>query len=62
MRNKETPWFNNDCRRAFDLKQEVHLRWTRDRSRVNWDEFVHQKRRANAIYVVAGHQFSVIIF
>ena len=28
----------------------AHLRWTRDRSRVNWDEFVHYQRRANAVY------------
>ena len=40
VRNKDKPWFDDQCRRAFDLKQEVHLRWTRDRSRVNWDEFV----------------------
>ena len=51
--------FNDDCRRAFDLKQEAHLRWTRDRSRVNWDEFAHYQRRANAVYEEAMHQFSV---
>ena len=41
VRNKDKPWFNGDCRRAFDIKQGAHLRWTHDRSRVNWDEFVH---------------------
>ena len=35
VRNKDKPWFDDQCRRAFDLKQEAHLRWTRDRSRVN---------------------------
>ena len=35
VRNKEKPWFNDDCRSAFDLKQEAHLRWTRDRFQVN---------------------------
>ena len=35
VRNKDKPWFDELCRRAFDLKQEAHLRWTRDRSRVN---------------------------
>ena len=34
-RNKDKPWFDDQCRRAFDLKQEAHLRWTRNRSRVN---------------------------
>ena len=44
---------------AFDIKQGAHLRWTRDRSRDNWDEFVHYQRRANAVYVEAMRQFSV---
>ena len=35
VRNKDKPWFDDLCRRAFNLKQEAHLRWTRDRSRVN---------------------------
>ena len=29
-RNKDKPWFDDQCRRAFDLNQEAHLRWTRD--------------------------------
>ena len=41
VRNRDKPWFDDQCRRAFDLKQEAHLRWTRDRSRVNWEEFSH---------------------
>ena len=59
VRNKDKPWFNDDCRRASDFKQEAHLRWTRDRSRLNWDEFVHYQRRANAVYAEAMRQFSV---
>ena len=30
MYNKDKPWFNDDCRLAFDLKQGAHLRWTRE--------------------------------
>ena len=41
------PWFDDQCRNDFGLKQEAHLRWTRDRSRVNWDEFVRYQVRAN---------------
>ena len=57
VRYKDKPWFNDDCRLAFDIKQGAHLRWTRDRSRVNWDEFVHYQRRANALYDEAMRQF-----
>ena len=41
VRNEDKPWFNDDCRLAFDIKQGAHIRWTRDHSRVNWDDFVH---------------------
>ena len=59
VRNKDKLWFNDDCRLAFDIKQGAHLRWTRDRSRGNWDEFVHHQRRANSVYAQAMRQFSV---
>ena len=50
MRNKDKPWFNDQCRYAFGLKREAHLRWTRDRSLVNWEEFVRCNVRANETY------------
>ena len=53
VRNKDKLWVNHDCKLAFDIKQGAHLRWTRDHSRVNWDEFVHYQRRANAVYAEA---------
>ena len=59
VRNKDMPWFDVLCRRAFDLTQEAHLRWTRDRSRVNWEAFVRCQIRANETYSEAKHQFSV---
>ena len=58
-RNKDKHWFDDLCRRAFDLKQEAHLQWTRDRSQVNWEEFVRCQVRANETYTEAKHQFSV---
>ena len=59
VRNKENPWFDDQCRRAFDLKQEAHLWWTRDHSWVNWEEFVLCQDRVNETYSEAKHQFSV---
>ena len=40
VRNKDKPCFDDQCRHAFGLKKEAHLRWISDRSRVNWEEFV----------------------
>ena len=59
VRNKDKPWFDDQCRRAFYLKQEAYLRWTRDRSRVNWEGFVRCQVTANETYSEAKHQFSV---
>ena len=58
MRNKNKPWFDDQGRYAFGLKQEAHLRWTRDRSRDNWEEFVRCQVRANETYSEAKRQFS----
>ena len=35
VRNNDKPWFDDQCRHVFGLRQEVRLRWTSDRSRVN---------------------------
>ena len=58
MRNKDKSFFDDQCRHAFGLNQEAHLRWTRDRSRVNWEEFVNYQLRANETYSEAKRQFS----
>ena len=55
VRNKDKPWFDDQCKHAFGLKQEAYLRWTRDRSRVNWEEFVHCQVRANETYSEANN-------
>ena len=45
----------------FDLKQEAYLRWTRDRSRVNWYEFesITSGGPRAVVYAEAGRLFSV---
>ena len=58
MSNKNTPWIDDQCRHAFGLMQEAHLRWTCDRSGVNWEEFIHCQVRANETYSEAKRQFS----
>ena len=50
VRNKDKSWLDDRCRHAFGLKQEAHLRWIGDSSRVNWEEFVHCQVRANETY------------
>ena len=45
--NKDKPWFDDQIRHAFDLKQEAPIQSTCDLSRVNWEEFVRYQVRAN---------------
>ena len=52
VRNKDNSWLDDQCRHAFGL-HEAHPRWSRDRSRVNWEEFVHFQVRANETYSVS---------
>ena len=56
--NKDKPLYDDQCKHAFGHKQEAHLRWTRDRSRVNWEEFFRCQVRANETYSEAKRQFS----
>ena len=58
MRNKDKPWFDDQCRHAFGLKQEAHLQWTRDRSRVNWKEYIRRQVRVNETYSEVQRQLS----
>ena len=58
VRNKDKPWFDDQCRHAFGLKKEAHFRWTRDRSWVNWEEFVFCQVRTNETYSEVKRQFS----
>ena len=59
MCDKDKPLIDDQCRHAFGLKQEAHIRWTRERFRVNWKESVCCKARANETYLEAKHQLSV---
>ena len=58
MGNNDKPLFDDQCWHAFGLKQEAHLRWTRDRSKVKWEEFVHCQVSATETYKEANSQFS----
>ena len=58
VRNKDKPWFDDQTVHAFGFKQEAHLQWTRDSSRVNCEKFVRYQVRANETYSEAKRQFS----
>ena len=59
VRDKDKPWFDDQCRHVLGPKKEAHLRWTRDRSRVNWEAFVRCQVRANETTSEAKRQFGL---
>ena len=60
MRNKDKPWFNDDCRLAFDIKHGAHLRWTHDRSGMGLLTGMGLSiTRGGPMHAEAMHQFSV---
>ena len=58
--NKVKPRFDDQCRHAIGLKQEAHIRWTRDRFRVNWKEFDRCQVRANETYSDAKRMLGLL--
>ena len=59
MVNKDMLSFEGQFRNAFGLKQEAHLRWICDCSRVNLEEFVCCQVRTNETYSEAHLMLSV---
>ena len=57
VRNKDKPRVDDQCRHVFGLKQGIHHWYTRNRSRVNLEEFVRCQVRANETYSEAKRQF-----
>ena len=55
--NKDKPWFDDQCRRAFGLKHGAHIRLACDRSRINWEEYVRCQMRAET-YLEEKRQIS----
>ena len=58
VRNMDKHWFDDQCRHAFGLNQEVRLRWILDHFWVNWEEFVHCQEIANETYSEDQCEFS----
>ena len=56
--NKDKPWIDDQCKHAFDLKQKAHPQWTRDCSRVNWEEFIRCQVTSIETYSEGKRQFS----
>ena len=50
IRANDKPWFDAECRRAYDQKQTSYRIWSRDRSDANWNNFVALRALADRVY------------
>ena len=50
-------WFSAECRAARDAKQAAYHRWSRQRSRESWDEYVHARSFAVKTYRDAEKEY-----
>ena len=58
FRIKDKPWFNADCKLAYQLKQEAYHLWRANRSNFLWHNFVELRSQAQGIYVRAERAYN----
>ena len=57
-RLSDKPWFDDDCRRAYQAKQEAYRRWTRGgRDPLLWDNYLSLRNEASVTYSAAEADF-----
>ena len=57
VRSRDKPWFDGDCRRAFEAKQHAYSKWRRLRTGESLLELRAAQRRAQSVYDVAERNF-----
>ena len=57
-RQKDKPWFNDTCQRAYDDKQEAYRLWTRNRSLPHWNNYINLRNEANLVYTAAEAEYN----
>ena len=55
---KDKAWFNADCLRAFNDKQNAYRLWSRHRTRFLWDEYLEHRRSCQAVYDFARSEYN----
>ena len=58
IRTSDQPWFDESCRLAYHNKQTKFKIWRRNRSRVNFEDFVEARREANRVYHAAEKKYN----
>ena len=57
IRSKDDPWFDHDCRRAFDTKQTAYRAWCRGRRQDLWTSYTRARTAAQVVYENAKNRY-----
>ena len=60
-RLKDKAWFNSDCVKAFNDKQSAYRLWTRDKSRLLWDNYVWYRNHAKSVFDAAQSEYKLSV-
>ena len=58
FRLKDKPWFNADCKLAYQSKQEAYHLWRNNRCDFLWQNFTELRRQAQDIYMRAERAYN----
>ena len=58
LRTRDDPWFDDECRAAYELKQSAYFRWSRGRCEENWRAFRDAQAHASLVYRQAERNYN----
>ena len=58
FREKDKPWFNDECRRVLQLKQTAFGVWRRHRTQENYEIFKNVRQQASRTYANAERSYN----
>ena len=58
FRKNDKAWFNNECRRAHQEKQEAYHLWRRNPSDLTWNSYVRLRAAASRVYASAEKEYN----
>ena len=58
FRNRDKAWFNDECKRAYQERQEAYHLWRRNPSELTWDNYIRLRDIAQAVYASAEKEYN----
>ena len=53
VKSSDKPWFDGQCRTAFDVKQTAYHAWARSKTPPRWEAYLRARNEAQVVYAEA---------